>query len=182
MKMNREKNTVKNITVMGLLLAFTCILSAIPLGINILGVAATLQTFAIAFAGFVLGAKRGAAVAALYVVMGLIIPVYSNMTSGPGILFGPTGGFLFGFIIMAGLCGATWRFNNFLARAGLAILGLIACHGLGLLQFVLVIDMDFAGAMLAVTLPYLPKDILMTGLAWVVAQPVRRSLKQLMKN
>lgn len=182
MKMNREGKSVKDMTIMGAVLAFVCILSAVPLGINILGVAATLQTFAIAFAGFVLGAKRGAAVAALYVVIGLILPVYSNMTSGFGILLGPTGGFLFGFILLACLCGLTWRFKHFLAKVGLAMAGIAVCHGLGLLQFVLVTDMDAVGAVLAVSLPYLPKDILMLGLAWMVAQPVRRSLKWLMKS
>ena len=182
MKKNRETKSVKNMTIMGVLLAFTCILSAVPLGINILGVAATLQTFAMAFAGFVLGAKRGAAVAALYAVLGLILPVYSNMTSGIGVLFGPTGGFLFGFILLAGMCGLTLKVNHAVAKAVVACLGIIACHALGLLQFVLVMDMDIAGAALAVTLPYLPKDILMLGLAWMISMPVRRSLNQLMNH
>lgn len=182
MKMNREGKSVKNITITGAFLGFTCILSAIPLGINILGVAATLQTFAIAFAGFVLGAKRGAVVAALYAVIGLILPVYSNMTSGPGILFGPTGGFIFGFIFLAGLCGLVLKLNHFFAKAAVSLLGIVACHSLGLLQFVFVTDMDIVGAALAVTLPYLPKDILMIALAWMVSVPVRRSLKQLVKN
>ena len=154
-------------------------MSAIPLGINILGVAATMQTFAIGFAGFVLGAKRGAALAALYVVIGLILPVYSNMTSGPGILFGPTGGFLFGFILLAGLCGLTVKFSHFMAKVILSFVGIIACHALGVFQFVMVMDMDLVGAMLTVTLPYLPKDILMVGLAWMVSQPVRKSIKHL---
>lgn len=180
MKMNREGKSVKNMALMGVFLAFTCILSAIPLGINILGVAATLQTFAIGFAGFVLGARRGAAMAALYVVMGLILPVYSNMTSGPGVLFGPTGGFLFGFIIMAWICGLTVKFEHYLAKAALAILGVFACHVLGLLQFVLVMDMDLVGSLIGVSLPYLPKDMLMIALAWMVSQPVRKNLKQIM--
>ncbi len=170
---------IKNVTTMGVFLAFTCILSALPLGINILGVAATLQTFAIGVTGFVLGAKRGAAVAALYVVMGLILPVYSNMTSGLGVLFGPTGGFLFGFILLALLCGLATKVEHYLAKATLAILGILACHILGLIQFVIVMDMDIMGSLMAVTLPYLPKDILMIVLAWMVSVPLRRALKQL---
>ena len=171
---------VKNITSMGVFLAFTCILSVIPLGVNILGVAATLQTFAIAFVGFVLGHKRGAAVAAIYVVMGLVLPVYSNMTCGPGVLFGPTGGFIFGFIFLAFLCGLTVKFQHYMAKAGLAILGILVCHGLGVLQFTLITGMDIVGSILAVTLPYLPKDMLMIALAWMVAEPVRKRLKQIM--
>lgn len=170
---------IKNITTMGVFLAFTCILSALPLGINILGVAATLQTFAIGVVGFVLGAKRGAAVAALYVVMGLILPVYSNMTSGIGVLFGPTGGFLFGFIVLAFLCGLTIKFEHFLVKVVVAILGILVCHGLGLVQFVIVMDMDIIGSVFAVTLPYLPKDILMIVLAWMVSEPLRKAFARI---
>lgn len=179
MKIKNRGKSVKSMAVMGVFLAFTCILSAIPLGINILGVSATLQTFAMGFAGFVLGAKRGAAMAALYVVMGLMLPVYSNMTSGPGILFGPTGGFLFGFILLALLCGLTVRLEHYMAKACVAILGILICHLLGVLQFTLVMNMDIVGSFIAVTLPYLPKDILMVALAWMVAEPVRKGLKQI---
>jgi len=167
------------VTITGVFLAFTCILSVIPLGVNILGVAATLQTFAIAFAGYVLGAISGAAVAALYVVMGLMLPVYSNMTSGPGVLLGPTGGFLWGFILLAFLCGATVKRKHGLTKAVLSLMGVTICHILGLLQFVLVTDMDIVGSLLAVNLPYMPKDILMVVLAWMVAQPVRRALRSI---
>lgn len=175
--MSREKKTVREMTLIGVVLAFICVLSSLPMGINILGVAATLQIFVIAFAGFVLGAKKGALTATLYVIIGLILPVYSNMTSGPGILFGPTGGFLFGFIPLAFICGMTVKINHYLFKALLSICGVLVCHTIGLIQFVLVTDMDMMGSILAVTLPYLPKDITMTALAWMVARPVRRAIK-----
>lgn len=177
--MNKGKAgiSVKEMTIMGALLAFVCVLSSLPLGVNILGVAATLQTFAIAFAGFVLGAKKGAALAALYVVIGLILPVYSNMTSGFGVLLGPTGGYLFGFILMAFICGITVQAEHYLIKAFLAIAGVLVCHVVGLVQFVMIAGMDVTGSILAVTLPYLPKDFMMTVLAWMVAKPVRKSIK-----
>ena len=49
--MSREKKTVREMTLIGVVLAFICVLSSLPMGINILGVAATLQIFVIAFAG-----------------------------------------------------------------------------------------------------------------------------------
>lgn len=169
--------SVKKMTLVGAFLAFTCIISAIPLGVNILGVAVTLQTFAIAFAGYALGTKYGAATAALYVVIGLILPVYSNMTCGLGVLLGPTGGFLWGFIPLAILCGYGAKARSGLGKILLSLGGLLICHILGLIQFVGVIDMDIVGGMLAVTLPYLPKDVCMLVVAYVAAKPVRRVLK-----
>lgn len=179
MSKDEGKNSVREMTVMGVVLAFICVMSSLPMGINILGVAATLQVFVIAFAGFVLGAKTGALAAFLYVIIGLILPVYSNMTSGPGILFGPTGGFIFGFIPLAFICGLTAKVNHYLAKAMLSILGVLVCHIVGLMQFVVVTDMDMVGSLLAVTLPYLPKDITMTALAWLVARPVKRSIRSI---
>ena len=172
-----KRNSAKNITILGLFVAFVCVISAIPLGFNILGVAATLQTFAISFAGFVLGWKKGAATAALYVLIGLILPVYSNMTSGPGILFGPTGGFLWGFIPMAVLCGVSVKVKNMVVKAAVLVSSVMVCHILGLLQFAIVTGSELIGSLMAVTLPYLPKDLVMVSLAWMVAQPVRKSAR-----
>ncbi len=169
--------SIKKMTTVGVFLAFTCIIAAIPLGINVLGVAITLQTFAIAFAGYVLGARYGAATAALYVVIGLVLPVYSNMTSGVGVLFGPTGGYLWGFVPLATLCGLAMARKKIVGKIILSLIGLMFCHGLGLLQFILVMDMDIIGSMLAITLPYLPKDICMLVVAYLVAKPVKKAMK-----
>lgn len=71
------------------------------------GVPVTLQTFAMAFCGYVLGWKLGGASSALYLILGAIgVPVYAGMSGGFGALLGPAGGFIFGFIPMAMLCGA----------------------------------------------------------------------------
>ncbi len=175
----KDKNAIRDITLMGVILAFICVLSALPLGINILGVAATLQIFVMSFAGFVLGAKKGAIVVALYVIIGLMLPVYSNMTSGLGILFGPTGGFLFGFIALACICGLTNRVNHYILKATLSILGIVVCHIMGMIQFVLVTDMDIVGSILTISLPYLPKDIMLVALGFMVSIPVRKSIKSM---
>ncbi len=176
---HKDKKKVRDMALIGVILAFICVLSPLPLGINILGVATTLQVFVIAFTGFVLGARKGAVTAALYVIIGLILPVYSNMTSGIGILFGPTGGYLFGFILLAFMCGITAKVNHYLIKAFIAIMGVLSVHTIGLIQFILVTDMDVIGSLFAVTFPYLPKDILMTALAFMVARPVKRAIKHM---
>lgn len=70
------------------------------------GVPMTLQTFAVALAGAVLGWKLGALSALVYLLLGAAgVPVFSGMSGGLGVLLGKTGGFIFGFIFMALLCG-----------------------------------------------------------------------------
>ena len=85
---------------------FTALLSvsayiAIPIG----SVPFTLQVFVVLLAGMVLGPRLGALSVVAYLVLGLVAPVYSGGTSGLGVLFGPTGGYLFGFIAAAVVTG-----------------------------------------------------------------------------
>lgn len=59
----------------------------------------TLQMFAIPFAIVVLSPKQAIAAIAGYLILGAIgVPVFSGMRGGFGVLAGPTGGFLWGYI------------------------------------------------------------------------------------
>jgi biotin transport system substrate-specific component len=64
------------------------------------------QTLAVVLAGGALGARRGAASQALYLVLGLFLPVYSDGDQGFDVIWGATGGYIVGFIVAAYLVGA----------------------------------------------------------------------------
>jgi len=65
-----------------------------PLGVPITG-----QTLAIGLAATILGSRYGTLSALLYLIIGAIgVPVFAQMTGGLGIVLGPTGGFIVGFI------------------------------------------------------------------------------------
>ena len=72
------------------------------------------QTFAVLLVGGALGFRRGLLAVLLYLVMGLALPVYAGGASGlativgrgeSGIVLGPTGGYLLGFILAAAVTG-----------------------------------------------------------------------------
>ncbi len=64
------------------------------------------QTLGVLLAGFVLGARGGAAVIALYLAQGLAgLPVFAGGLSGPAAFIGPSGGYLLGFLPAAWLAG-----------------------------------------------------------------------------
>jgi biotin transport system substrate-specific component len=63
------------------------------------------QTFAVVLVGAGLGARRGGLSMLLYVVLGLFLPVYASGAQGTGILFGSSGGYLFGFVLAAWAMG-----------------------------------------------------------------------------
>ena len=60
----------------------------------------TLQTFGVFAALVLLGGKRGTIAIALYLVLGAVgLPVFSGFRGGFGVLFGTTGGYIFGFLL-----------------------------------------------------------------------------------
>jgi len=71
----------------------------------------TLQTFFTYLAGAILGSRLGALSQLVYVLLGCIgLPVFAGGKAGLGVLLGPTGGYLTGFIfsafVIGGLCEA----------------------------------------------------------------------------
>lgn len=122
------------------------------------GVPLTLQTFAIALCGYVLGWRLSLMSIIAYIILGAAgVPVFSSLRGGLYVLAGPTGGFIFGFLFMALLCGLT-TFSHPAARCALGILGLILCHIAGTAQFSLVSGQGFVSSFLLVSAPYLVKD------------------------
>jgi len=64
------------------------------------------QTLAVILVGLSLGAVRGGISMALYAVLGIVgLPVFSEASSGWGVVSGPTGGYIIGFIFAAVLTG-----------------------------------------------------------------------------
>jgi biotin transport system substrate-specific component len=113
---------------------FTALLSvsayiAIPVG----SVPFTLQVYVVLLTGMALGPRLGALSVAAYLLLGLVAPVYSGGTSGLGVLFGPTGGYLFGFVAAAVAAGViAGRPDAGLSRLLTAgLLGLVPMYVLG---------------------------------------------------
>lgn len=66
----------------------------------------TMQTLAVLIVGSSLGAVRGTASMILYAVLGIVgLPVFSAGSHGFGVIAGPTGGYILGFVFAAALTG-----------------------------------------------------------------------------
>jgi biotin transport system substrate-specific component len=63
------------------------------------------QTLAVGLVGASLGARRGAASLALYVLLGLFLPFYADGESGWHVVWGASGGYLIGFVLAAAFVG-----------------------------------------------------------------------------
>jgi biotin transport system substrate-specific component len=96
---------------------------AIPLPFS--PVPVTGQTFAVLLVGAALGRWRGAAAVLAYLAEGAAgLPVFAGAHAGPAVLLGPTGGYLFGFVPGAWLCGLLAE-RGWDRRVGSTILSMI---------------------------------------------------------
>ena len=81
------------------------------------------QTAAVLLVGTALGARKGAASMALYLLAGLVgLPVYAGGLHGVEKLFGLTGGYLFGFVLASALVGRLAENGWDRSRVGAALL------------------------------------------------------------
>ena len=99
------KTKTYNLVSCGVMTALIAVLSQISIPLPS-GVPITLQTFVIALAGFFLGSGFSAVSVAAFIVLGAVgLPVFSGFKGGLSVLTGLTGGFIFGFILLAVFCG-----------------------------------------------------------------------------
>ncbi len=171
--MNSSRVRIHTLTRIAMFAAVLAVCSQIAIPLPS-GIPVTLQTFAVALAGFALGAKQGSTAVLVWCGIGLIgAPVFSNFMGGPGSLFGKTGGFILGFLPMALLCGLAAA-KKLPLRIALSVVGLAICHLCGVAQFALLTGMDFWKSALLVSLPYLVKDLISMVLAERFAAALRR--------
>ena len=166
-----------SVTVSALFTAIICIISQVCF-LMPSGIAFTLQTLAIAFCGYILGAKWGTASVATYLLTGVVgLPVFSGFKGGVHILTGVTGGFLWGFILLVLLCGLSLRFNKKHIPVILGTVGIILCHLCGIIQYCFVADLGFTEAFIAVSLPFLLKDFISVILAFFLSKKIIKKIK-----
>lgn len=102
--MIESRHKLKMMIVAALFSAIIGILAQITIPLPIIPI--TGQTLAIGLAATILGAFYGTLSVFLYLFIGAIgVPVFAQLTAGLGIIIGPTGGFLIGFIPAAFIIG-----------------------------------------------------------------------------
>ena len=168
-KEEKMKISTKTIVTVGMFTAVLAVLSILQIPMPT-GVPITLQTFAI-------GWQSGVAATLLYIVLGTVgVPIFAGMSAGPGVLFGYTGGFIFGFIFLTLLCGISVRRKNPAVKIILGVIGLLICHLLGAVQYAVLAHITIGASLVAVSLPYIVKDVISVVGAYLVAIAVRKAL------
>ena len=174
--MKEHSFNTATITTIGMFTAVLAVLSILQIPMPS-GVPITLQTFAVALCGYVLGRKHGTLCILLYLLLGFAgVPVFTGMTGGIGKLVGYTGGFLYGFLFLAFFSGLGSHCKNKVISFGLGIIGLLICHFLGAFHYSIIAQVGFIPAFLLVSVPYLAKDVLSVLGAMLVGAVLRKTL------
>ncbi|MBQ2901908.1 MAG: biotin transporter BioY [Agathobacter sp.] len=96
--MNTKLKT-QTLTKIALCVAILCVTSFLIVPLPFTPIVISLHTIVVNMIGLTLKPKEAGLTILIYLLMGLIgLPVFSAGTGGPGKLFGPTGGFYFGFL------------------------------------------------------------------------------------
>ena len=171
----------KTMALIGVMAAVTCILGPLSLAIPVSPVPISLTNLAVYFAIYVLGMKRGTISYCIYLLLGLVgLPVFSAFTGGAGKLFGPTGGYLIGFIFMALICGffiEKWEKKLYMHFIGM-VLGTAVCYIFGTAWLAYTAHMGFAAALAAGVIPFIPGDLVKIIIAMIAGPIIRKQLKR----
>lgn len=122
----------------------------------------SMQPLFIFMAGYILGPKYGTMAMGLYLLAGTIgLPVFSGGKSGLGHLIGPTGGYLFGFLGSAYLCGLARTGENTIpwVRGILfGVLALVTAYAAGATWLKFTLDFTWTKAFAVGVAPFIPWD------------------------
>ena len=139
------------------------------------------QTLAIGLVVTILGLKHGTYAVLLYILLGAIgLPVFQSFTGGLGILFGPTGGYIVGFIPTALVIGFYLKITRltFIHALVANILGMLVTLAFGAVWLKYLSELSWTAALLSGVIPFLIVGVIKSILAAWVGVIVRQRLKQ----
>ena len=140
-----------------------------PFGINL-----AFTMFGVGITAFLLGIKGGLASTVTYIALGAAgLPIFSFFSGGMGVLFGVSGGFIWGFLAVALLCGIAKNKKTKKIKYLLIVLSVIICHAAGVIQYSIVTGNGFFACVLSISLPFLLKDIVILFLAYFISKKIK---------
>lgn len=171
--------TTKNMVMTALITAIICCVSPFTIVLPISPIPISLASLSLYLASYLLGYRRAVLSCFLYLLIGTVgIPVFSGFGAGPAKLFGPTGGYLLGYLLMTFISG--WfieknRSSMLMSILGM-LLGTISCYLLGSLWLIFQSHMTPLAAFMAGVFPFLFGDMLKIFLACLLGRSLYKRL------
>lgn len=159
----KKTTDIQEMTKVAFCVTILCISSYIVIPLPFTPIVLSLHTVMVNIIGLILDPKQAGLALLIYIFMGFIgLPVFSGGSSGPGKLFGPTGGFYFGFLfaaILISMCKG--RKNQFRRYALVTVFaGIPIQHLCAVGMMCLHNGFQAKAAFMTVSAPFIPGDIL----------------------
>jgi len=153
-----------------------------PFALPIQPVPITFQTFFVALAALLLPAPWAAGSMALYVALGAAgLPVFAKGAAGMSVVTGPTGGYLIGFVVAAGVASLVRQglvksgAGSLEADIGACIVLLTVVYGIGTAWLAYSLNLTLPQAAALGVAPFLIGDVVKSGVAILIARAVRKA-------
>ena len=144
-----------------------------------------LSTLFVILSGLLLGSRWGLTSMALYLLVGAIgLPVFAGGKGGFAHFMGPTGGYLFGYLLASWITGfISERSRGRMILDILAvIIGSLALYALGVPWLKMVTQMSWTKALMVGVLPFLIGDAIKASVVLILARATRPILKRQLIN
>ena len=141
-----------------------------------------LSTLFVILSGLLLGSRWGPTSMALYLLVGVIgIPVFAGGKGGFAHFLGPTGGYLFGYLLASWVTGFISERPHGLTILDIlaVIVGSLSIYAPGVLWLKMVTQMSWQKTLIAGVLPFLIGDAIKASVAVILARSVRPMLNRL---
>ncbi|HOM95287.1 MAG TPA: biotin transporter BioY [Methanofastidiosum sp.] len=139
----------------------------------------TLQVFFVLLSGAILGKRLGALSQIIYIGIGAMgAPIFHNFTGGVGILLGPTGGFLIGFVFGAYMTGFFYeKINNDKLRFSSFLFSIAPIYIVGILWLSFITNIEISKAIFVGGVPFIPGDIVKSIMTLLIEKKAKKYLK-----
>ncbi|MBB5347870.1 biotin transporter BioY [Desulfoprunum benzoelyticum] len=172
--MNAQQPDLHRLVLASLLAALIAVggYIAIPVG----PVPIVLQNLFVLVAALLLGSRWGAAAVAVYLLAGACgLPVFAGGGGGLGHLFGPRGGYLFGFLIAAWVVG---RISESFRQRPVAeivamVVGSLIIYAVGVPWLQMLLGLSLGKALAIGMYPFVPGDLIKIAAAYAIVKSVR---------
>ena len=144
-----------------------------------------LTDFFVMIAGLFLGFKYGLISVTLYLALGVIgLPVFAGGTSGLAVLFGPRGGFLFGFLLLVSCIGfITAKLKPSIITHLIALIaGNILLYLIGVPWLKVVMNFSWTAALMAGFVPFIAGIVIKIAVAVALGRVLLPRFRQTMRD
>lgn len=177
------KKKTSTLTKIALMAALQCIISPFAIAFPFSPVPLSLATLMLYLSVYILGKRDAVISCGIYLLIGLVgIPVFSGFTGGAGKIFGPTGGYLIGYLALVFVSGSfveKWSGNHlvdYLMQALGMLFGTMVCYFVGSLWLMYQTKIEVDVAVLTGVLPFVLGDIIKLVIGFWTGTAIRKRL------